>query len=1102
MKLYWNSFKPFWAELDNNYLREHIEDYLTNNGYNWVLFQNGKFQWINGGISLTTNLDNINYLKLEAEEGIFYFYKKTIPLEPSSSEPFDIREYFYVLDLYNTIFREIFLFFERENVDVFAVRGFLNRFNYTLNGQTIAANFNISIMKYLGQVIPSNHSFLKRYIMGTDPDKLCKINNVKDNFYFAPYITNNTGISFSKTDLNTPNNKNKFTYLKTNNTAFVANLDRSKEYIAKTMDINTGYDLLFIIPNVERSNTTGNDSIYYYDPKLFYKFLYPSVKQLELLDTDFINPSGDNFIAIYDRDVPYSVICDKFQDGLFNAVIHLYQRNGYDDRINTEYTHNYIYIPFIKLPFNTSLDVKLYEYKQLNDNIFGKLINAIQSLDKWSPETEPYLLNPYFYKEEISLDNGKVLSVDVSLLNLEIDDIFTTDAIEIYLNSKIIFDQNGIMIYDLGLNTNRFNIWWNNYFNNCRFNDCSEIGFKSPALAAYAVNNVTSIYTSHANLTDAISHRKSDQILDLTDRWINFTLQSLETGIDIAANVLTLGKTRSSVSKIKMRRNMANEAVGWVSDLSSNIIDTISEVKNNMYQTTLDLRKYSSQIVNITSSSPENLSVPFLTSYYENISYNGDYLFTTWCNELHNVDKLNVFNDIINNGYYINSFLKIKDLHNRKFMNYYMIDWNKNRSYLWTVFQKFTFNDYFNNNYWFELFIAYFNNVRIWEQNIVNCINYGYVNNNKIIMDDDYVNNYELILDRLISHALVNTDLNDIDLSPYHFWNKPLNNILNFIKNLTSFTDWDYISVTVEKNFIKFTGDGNNYFGTIIKNYSYDGELNENDFYNDITTFYFNNDDYIKDPFIYLLLDDVSIIQYIKNIIIKNSPVLWDNIGDYIEIDDYITHNDYTHVQNTFSDVIIYDDHNNKIIPHYSWFVPFIVSLRLNVDNFNKETYIITPRTLKRLFLERFWLKSEHLNNFYIGTYFTNNDMGNINLYPNFKLFLNGEYTSFSIKINNDNWSYTGIKGLKNWNYNHYINSCSWTSLGVGLVRSTESYIFNGSTIIYAGFIKMYAGFAFNITFDDSIMSRLSDVYKIKYNSIIFNNATINDVECVYYLSH
>lgn len=1067
MKIYWTNFKPFWAELTNQYLREDIETFLINAGYVWYENNKNKFIFDNDGIKLITERNDINYLKLITDEGIiFYYYKSAIPYAPMSSVNNEIREYLYEIDLYNTILRDIFIFFENENINVFAVKGFLNRFEMSKHNGLISASYNNVRMKYLNQIIPSNNTYVKRYLISTNPDEMADINNVSDNLDFTNFIGSGT-LTFTKEELNIANRNNRFTYFKAASSSFVANLTITQGILAGSADMLTDYDFLFIVPNTSYDDITGITHSFY-RPELFYKYIYPSKLQLENLDIDFLNPSGNNFISMYDRDIPYSVICEKFKDSLRYISINLFDRGDADDRIDKTVKYNNILIPVILLRMNTAININLYQFKQLNNNIFGKLIYMIQNIYKWDPETEPLLISPAYYKEEILIDSEKKLTLDSGLIDINIPDIYNIVDSNFYLNAKIIFDQTGILIYDFGDNTNYLNVWWNNYFSNCRFEDASQIGYKTSALANYCADNVAAIYTAHMNLKDTMAHRQTGLTMNLTQDWMGQVFSGLSSGIGLAGTVLKGNNTKSLISALSAGADQLKRA-------SNNIFSTIRNVKNYMYQNKIDLRNYSENIKNISSAANSPISTPFLTSYYTNIKRDNNYLFAIWSNELNNIDKLNIFNDIINNGYIINYFIKLSDMRNRKYMNYYLIDWDRNKNYLWRVYQKFNKNSYFNNNYWFDLFITFFNDIKIWESNIINCVNYGYIENNNIVKNNDYIDNYEIIIDDFFNSSILNTDLNNLDLTNYYFFNKSAVYVENFIHTLTTFKDWADIEIIINNDSVIFKPITDKYIGTLIKNTRKTEDINDNLFYSYLDQD-LNYDDYKEtDPENFLLTDYVRIKNYIGFLISKKDLKLWEDIKDYLEIDDYLLHDDfdlnfYSKSANIYlSYPIGIGTRTDKTI---LWTVKFKINLNVNNADFSKPTYLINSRIYERILFNRWYClynAAELFNLNLIAQFKPPVTVTEIKAYCQFKIYPENYNYNFNIRITTNNITVDNINYFTSPNVPSYsrvigtIRDLNWSNNfnmdNIGVFLNLNDYYFISDGSIYSFNISITPSF-------------------------------------------
>lgn len=1107
MRLYWTNFKPFWSELTNNYLRQNIEEYLADNGYIWNEFNNNAFNWTEAGIELTTERDDINYLKLIDNNGvIWYFYKNVIPYNPKGSSNVNIRNYTYAYDLYNTIFREIFLFFESQNVPIFAVKGFLDRFELSVNNAIVSANFNLTRMKYMAQVIPDNYHMIKRFITATNPTEMAELNNTPSNFEFLDFADLGTNFNFTNNQLNIPNSNNRFTYLKANATSFYANVDTTKANLFG-MDYLTNYDFLYIIPNY----TLPNPSNTFYSPELCYKFLYPNEIQLTKLDVDFTNPAGNNFIGIYDRDIPYSVICSKYLNALRFARIRLYDRgDGNDDRIDKTYDDNFIIIPFILVKINQAIDIKIYQYKQLSSSIFGKLINAIQNIDKWTPETEPFLLNPFFYREEMLIDAEKKLTLDSGLIELYVENVFNIKEEDYYLNGKIIFDSAGILIYDFGNNTNRLNVWWNNYFTNCRFDDSNQIGYKTSSLANYASDNVTALYTAQANLKDSIANRNWNASMDISSLWTNY---GFNTAKDVLGTISSTAKAASlwglfTNEPIRSGVDIAVTGVNIAQGAFNTSMETAKIHGNVEYQNKQQIRQYTSQVKTVTSGAPQNVSQPFLTSYYRNEPHDNNYLFATYSNELHPIDKLNIFDDILKTGYNINTFVTLSELRNRKYMNYYLLDYSQNINYLWQVFQKFnSYNNYFNNNYWFQLFTTYFNSVKIWEQNIVNCENYGHIENNtSIAKNQDYIDNYELKLDIYFQHNLANTDLNNLDLTDYYFFNKPLEYCIAFLKTLTTFTDFKYINIQITNNSVIFRGDSVNYVGSLVKNTRETKNITNEYFYNIVDKNKINESYFTGNEFTLAMLDDVSVKKCLGFILeSSNNADLWEEIKDFITIDDYLLHSDYT-LSGNFHNFYIQtytQTSNTSIGPFKSPYVwaKFDINYTLNNNDFTKPSYLIYRGEYNRIIISENLLYTDTVSTIYRPGLFDQPAYS-----TGITLFSRGHYRFYNVNDNGNNYLWLEIIGDSNNNisYNTNIDICYNTAtynryFAIGgvyyhnlygpLELTTKTYQLTPNITIINKTLRCFReeGNQRNITIDlfGSTKDKLTQAYINFYNNVI-----------------
>lgn len=758
------NYKPYWTNEGVAFPESHIEDLITILGIGGFTVIDNKVQWnfpMSESYLFSTQSELPQYLKCSDGKQNFYFYLKNIDnvLALNKDNEFTYKG-IYALDIYMTTFHNKLKILRDNKAKVLHLKKFTNRVDWTENNEGKVEKVIIDFLKHkeFGNTLtPFNTQMVRNYIYGTNPDLLYKHNFttiLPDNITFTLWNGTNN-ITIPKASFNTPNDKNRFSYIVCKSSAL--------QKTSNSLDVKDkgAKETKLIIP-------LFSDSI---------DKIYDALLNIDFTTTqdNSINPfGGDNFIGAFECDIPYSMwVGESLKD---NSPVKLkYAINNATHNIVGTETKSYE-ICFFEIPLNFAPKWTIIKYDDYTQGLDGKLKNIINNLDKVSIDTEPTLLNPAYYQERMVIDNtDKYISTDMSLLNYQID--FET-PLGLDIKARVLFDTDISITYDYEDYNNQLNPIWNNKESNLRASLDTQLGVYGSSANNYYANNLNSTITGLQNFS-----------LSKTQHWVN-------TGFNFISSLAWAGMA-GAFNPIAGITGLIGSGFNFLKGTTNNIINHISQQ-----------RQIGAQIQNIYSSPNITLTNPFVDNGNPNKIIDGNYLFNTYSNELHPWDKDKLFRYLLYYAYPYNKIEDINTFKNRQYMNVLQVDTTYHTDYLMKTLRD-NDNSIYNTNDYNLLFLGWLNDLHHFYTTpyIVNVINPE---------DNDYINNVEINLNPLlfkktnINTIITNTNIDGI--RPNLFINK-LKEL-----NPNAPTDmWDYISYTNNNNrYVIITLNNDKYYGNII----------------------------------------------------------------------------------------------------------------------------------------------------------------------------------------------------------------------------------------------------------------------------------------------
>lgn len=779
------NYKPFWNNLSENIPTKHIEDIVKelNKEYNttWEPIKNKVELKDLNNCALYTDFKSMpNYLKMLNDDGTgFYFYLVDYTQIMGNKNGLNFLAV-YELDRYMTIYYSKLQTLLNNRVNVLHIFKYCDR--YIMNEAKKTININLLKMpQFNNSLNVFNFNYIRKPLIAFNSDDIYNNNfsypiDPEIKLYSWNPAVRTTWNCWVRTDfLNKLNKNNRYRYLVAKASALIDNLnyDITWKEAQNTPTFSSDAKIIIPIPD-EMTLKMGEDHKIGKYKTITNKTLLNAFNAFDIKQTNdlTVSPLGNNFIGSYECDIPYSVWYGlsirepdkvRFKFG-YNKGVPYDEKTNKTDKSTNGRTENNVPIVFFIIDTNYAPRIKLIS-NTYNDNntLTNKINNLIQNIKVWTPETEPTLLTPLYYKEVYKQDNDASIETNLSYLDLTIDEAYNGFNTYAYL----CYDSTLNIAYDYDKNNNDLNSYWNNSNSNLRNDINLNLGVYSSSATNYYNENSTAIITGIKN-----NQIEADKINADTAATATRTVTGFFNSI---CNGMTAAFTGN---------------IGGVLATPFNAINNIVNGGFNIYKQRKQLEQnnlnLASNIKSIQTGSSTTLINPYIAGSIPNKAINNKTLFNIYSNELTEHNKAKVFNYILNNGYPFNTIAPINDYDNRKYMNVLHVDTSTAGDEILNLLLNKEAN-LFNNLTYNNAFLGWLNQKhKVYKTtHLINVTDF---------MAPDYIHNVENNLNK-INYI----DINDI------IKNKPDEKLLfNFNNEIADYSDYEQYTTLTAKATIRY----------------------------------------------------------------------------------------------------------------------------------------------------------------------------------------------------------------------------------------------------------------------------------------------------------